>query len=135
MQDSGVRTIDVYHAEMINDGELAWSVDAMCDEVNVLAESSWTWTIYSLAEVGKILEEDSIFVSDDWEIITNKPFSDNAICAAIGEWLLVHEISMQVRMIDADDAVGSGYVKRLREIDLDYDVSNAVSLEELWTDG
>ena len=45
MYDTGVRQIDIYYAELISDGETGWSVDVMCDPINDICESSWTWTI------------------------------------------------------------------------------------------
>ena len=119
LQDNGVRTIDVYFAEIINDGDTTWSVDVMCDAVNDMAKLPWTWTIYSLDEVKQILGEDRVFVCDNWDIIVDVPFSDQVVCPAIDEWLLVNDIKLKTRLIDINDAVGSGYIKEMREMCLD----------------
>ena len=131
LEDKGVRILDIYFAELIHDGELVWSADVMNDDVNNLCESSWSWTVYSLAEFINILDEDHYFVCADWEIITDNMFSDEVICVAIDEWLLSNNIAMTTRMIDVDDAVGSGYIKSLREMDLENELANATPLEEL----
>ena len=119
LQDNGTHTIDVYFAEIINDGDTAWSVDVMCDAVNEMAKLPWTWTIYSLDEVKQILGEDRVFVCDNWDIIVDVPFSDQVVCPAIDEWLLVNDIKLKTRLIDINDAVGSGYIKEMREMCLD----------------
>lgn len=131
LQDSGHRILDIYYAELISDGEDVWSIDVMSDEVNNLSDSSWTFTIYSLAEFKNILAEDHYYVSDNWEIITDRPFSDDVVCAAVDEWLLANNIAMTTRMIDVDDAAGSGYIKSLRELDLDEELLNATPLDEI----
>jgi len=119
LQDNGTHTIDVYFAEIINDGDTAWSMDVMCDPVNDMAKLPWTWTIYSLEEVKQIIGEDRAFVCDNWDIIVDVPFSEQVICSAIDEWLLVNNIKMKTRLVDINDAAGSGYIKDVRETFLD----------------
>jgi len=130
LQDKGVKILDIYYAELIVEGESVWSVDVMSDEVNNLSDSSWTFTIYSLLEFENILKEDHYYVCDSWEIITDRPFSTDVVCAAVDEWLLSNNITMTTRMIELDDAVGSGYVKSLREMDLEREITNATPLDE-----
>ena len=132
LQDNGVRTIDVYFAEIVNDGDTTWSVDVMCDVVNEMAKLPWTWTIYSSDEVKQILEEDRVFVCDNWDIIVDVPFSDQVVCPAIDEWLRVNNINLKTRLIDINDAAGSGYIKEMREMCLD-DMS-VTSLSDLLQD-
>ena len=119
LQDNGVRTIDVYFAVVINEGDIAWSMDVMCDPVNDMAKLPWTWTIYSLDEVKQIIGEDRAFVCDYWDIIVDVPFSDQVVCPAIDNWLRVNNIKLKTRLIDINDAVGSGYIKEMREMYLD----------------
>lgn len=131
MYDEGIRSIDIYYAELISDGETEWAVDVMCDPINDICRSSWTWTVESIEEFIKILEEDGYFISDVWEIVTRYPFSENVVHDAISEWLLVNGFVMQVRVIDVDDATGSGYVRELRELDLEEEIANAAPLKGL----
>ena len=119
LQDNGIHTIDMYFAEIINDGDTAWSVDVMCDAVNEMAKLPWTWTIYSLDEVKQVLGEDRVFVCDSWDIIVDVPFFEQVVCSAIDEWLLVNNIKMKTRLVDINDAAGSGYIKDVRETFLD----------------
>ena len=126
LQSHGVRIIDVYFAEIVNDSDTTWSVDVICDAVNEMAKLPWTWTIYSLDEVKQVLGEDRVFVCDNWDIIVDVPFSDQVVCPAIDEWLLVNDIKLKTRLIDINDAVGSGYIKEILEM-----CSNGMSVTSL----
>lgn len=133
LHTNGTRSIDIYYAELINDGETDWSADIMCDPINDITGHSWTWTITSLSELEKMLDHDDekYFVCADWEILTNKPFSDDVVGAAIKEWLDSNGLDMEVEVIDIDDAIGSGYVKTLMEMDMDEEIANATPLKDL----
>jgi hypothetical protein len=126
MYDVGTRQIDVYYTGMIEDDETDWQVDVMCDPINDMCESSWTWTVTSVEEFIKVIEEDEFFISEDWVVITNRPFSENTVRESIREWLLANGFDMGVQMIDVDDATGSGYVRELRNIDMEKQEQNAV---------
>jgi len=128
LRNDGVDSLDIYFAELIEDEATEWSVDVLCDPINDLTMQSWTWTISSLSEVERMLEDDDYFICADWEIITNAPFSNEAVRAAIEEWLISNAFDMMPRVIDVDDAVGSGYVKQLREMDLEFEIKNATLL-------
>lgn len=125
LQEDGVDVLDIYFAELLDDGATMWSADVLCDPINDLTMHSWTWTIRSLAEVEKIFEDDDYFVCEDWEIITNKPFSNKIVSDAINEWLTSNTVDMTTRVINIDDAVGSGYVRELRNMDLEWEINNS----------
>ena len=55
-----------------------------------------------------------IYLCSNWEIIVDKPFSDDVICKAINIWLNSNHINIKVEMIDIKDTEGSGYVKDLK---------------------
>ena len=131
LHTNGTRSIDIYYAELINDGETDWSVDAMCDPINDITEHSWTWTITSLSEMERMLDDDKYFVCADWEIITNEPFSADVVRGAIKEWMFVDGFDVGVRVIDVDDAAGSGYVKRLRDMYIEHRIEDATPLKDL----
>lgn len=128
MYDVGIQQIDVYYAEMIEDGETGWQVDVMCDPINDMCESSWTWRVTSVEELTKVIEEDEFFISEDWVVITNRPFSENTVRESIRKWLLANGFGMGVQMIDIDDAAGSGYVRELRDIRMEHEIANSVPL-------
>ena len=128
LQNAGVDTLQIYFAELVDDGETDFSIDVMCDPINDMCESSWTWTVESIESFIKILEEDEYFISDVWEIVTIHPFSEDVVHDAISEWLLVNGLSIQVRVIDIDDAAGSEYVRELRKMDFEEEISNATPL-------
>jgi hypothetical protein len=128
LRNDGVDSLDIYFAELIEDGATEWSVDVLCDPINDLAMCSWTWTISSLSEVKKMLEDDDYFVCADWEIITNRQFSNDVVSAAIEEWLISNAFDMTTRVIDIDDATGSGYVRELRNMDLKWEIDNSTPL-------
>ena len=131
MYDAGVRQIDVYYAELISDGETNFSIDVMCDPINDMCESSWTWSVSSFEFIESELEDNDYFVGADWEILTNGTFSDKVVSGAIDEWLLSNSVDMTTRVIDIDDAQGSGYVRELQNMDLEYELDNATSCQSL----
>jgi hypothetical protein len=128
LRNDGVGSLDIYFAELIEDGVTEWSVDVLCDPINDLTMCSWTWTISSLSEVKKMLEDDDYFVCADWEIITNKQFSNKIVSDAINEWLTSNAVEMTTCVIDVDDAAGSGYVRELRNMDLEWEIDNSTPL-------
>jgi len=131
MYDAGVRQIDIYFAELVNDGETNFSVDVMCDPINDMCESSWVWTVMSTKVFIRIIEEDKFFVPASWEIITDCPFSEDVVGEAVYEWVLANKLDVCVRVVDMDDAVGSGYIKRLREMNLEKEILNSTPLRTL----
>lgn len=131
MYDAGIRSIDIYYAELISDGETEWSVDVMCDPINDICESSWTWTVESGELFMEVIKEDGYFIPEDWIIVTGYPFSEDVVHDAISDWLVANELVMQVRVIDIDDATGSGYVRALRDMDLEHEIEDATPLTEL----
>ena len=128
LHEDGVDVLDIYFAELIYEDAAEWSADVLCDPINNLTMQSWTWTISSLTEVEKMLEDEDYFVCADWEIITNKPFSNEIVGNAINEWLISNAIDMTTRVIDIDDAAGSGYVRQLRNMDLGWEIDNSTPL-------
>lgn len=128
LQASGTDVLEIYFAELIEDGETEWSVDVMCDPINDLTGHSWTWSIVSLAEVTKAFEDDDYFVCADWEIITNLPFCNKVVSDAINDWLTADAIYMTSRVIDVEDAAGSGCVRELRNMDLEWETNNSTPL-------
>lgn len=131
MYDAGIRQIDIYYAELVSDGETCFSVDVMCDPINDVCECSWTWTVESAELFIEVIEEDGYFIPEDWIIVTRYPFSEDVIHDAISDWLVVNELVMQVRVIDIDDAAGSGYVRKLRDMDLEYEIKHSTPLSTI----
>lgn len=128
LHGAGVKVLEIYFAELVDDDETEFSIDVMCDPINDVCESSWTWSVSSFKFIESILKDDDYFVGADWEILTNRVFSDEVVSGAIDEWLLSNGFDMTTRMIDIDDATGSGYIKQLREMDLEYEINNATPL-------
>ena len=117
MEELGIETLVIYYAEDIKEGSEKWSVDVMQDDLNNLCEMGWTWTVMSFSEFKSILNDGDELIYDcsSWEIIVDKPFSDDVICKAINIWLNSNHINIKVEMIDVKDVEGSGYVKDLKE--------------------
>jgi len=132
MQSAGTKVLDIYFAEMLADGDTEYSVDVICDPVNDLTMQSWTWTISSFKTIEEMMKDDEYFICADWEIITDKPFTNDVVSGAIDEWLLSSGFDMTTRVIDIDDAAGSGYVRKLRDMDLEYEIENATPFGALF---
>ena len=117
MEEYGVETLKIYYAEIIQEDSNEWSVDVMQDELNNLCDMGWTWTVTSLKEFIKEVNDYSelVYTCSSWEIIVDKPFSDDVIRKAINMWLDCNDINIKVEMIDVKDVEGSGYIKKLKE--------------------
>ena len=116
MEELGIETLGIYYAEDIKEGSEKWSVDVMQDDLNNLCEMGWTWTVTSLNEfIDEVRDYDKlIYLCSNWEIIPDKPFSDEVVCEAINKWLESNDINIKVEMIDVKNAEGSGYVEDLK---------------------
>ena len=117
MEELGIETLVIYYAEDIKEGSEKWSVDVMQDDLNNLCEMGWTWTVTSLKEFIDEVNDcnESTYICSDWEVIVDKPFSDEVVCDAINAWLNSDDINIKVKMNDVKDVEGSGYVKDLKE--------------------
>ena len=117
MEELGIEILKIYYAEDIKEGSDKWSVDVMQDDLNNLCEMGWTWTVTGLKEfIDEVNDYDKLtYVCSDWEVIVNKPFSDEVVCDAINAWLESNDINIKVEMISIKDTEGSGYVKDLKE--------------------
>jgi hypothetical protein len=67
----------------------------------------------------------------EWVIVVEEPFSDAVVCKAIKEWLLGRGYDFGVRMVPLDEAGGSGLIKKLREMDIESEMAEAVSIEDM----
>ena len=117
MEELGIETLKIYYAEDIKEGSEEWSVDVMQDDLNNLCEMDWTWTVMSFATFKGILNDgdELVYSCCSWEIIVDKPFSDDVVCNAVNSWLEYNYIDIRVEMIALKEAEGSGYVKDLKE--------------------
>ena len=131
LRSYGNKTLDIYFAEMIDEDTTDYIIDVMCDEINNITGDNWTWEIWSLDEMKKFFDDDEFFVCDGYDILTDKPFSDDVVRVAVTNWLLANGFDMTVRVIDVDDAAGSGYVRELRNMDLEWETNNSTPLVTL----
>lgn len=117
MEIKGVEVLKIYYAEDIEEGSESWSVDVMQDELNNLCDMGWTWTVTHKNEFIDNFNDcnELTYICSDWEIIVDKPFSEEVVCKAINIWLDSNDINIKVEMIDIKDAEGSGYIKTLQE--------------------
>ena len=115
MVEDGVTDIEIYYAEDIED-KINWSVDVMNDYINNVCNLSWVWTVTSKSEDD--LYRDKYKDNDDtseYEMIVDEEFSDEVVCNAIIKWLREHYINnINVKMINIEDAEGSGYIANIR---------------------
>ena len=134
MYEEGVTDIEIYYAEdMTINVTDKWSVDVMQNRISDACKLSWVWTIISTEEDKAYHEEyNDDSQPADYDIIVDKPFSDDVVCEAIQTWLYRNGLSncdFNVVMIDLKDAAPySGYVKSLMNRDLDVDLETAEPL-------
>jgi hypothetical protein len=67
----------------------------------------------------------------EWVIVVEEPFSDDVVCKAIKEWLMGRGYEFEVRMVALEEAGGSGLIRKLREMDIESEMAEAVSIEDM----
>jgi hypothetical protein len=134
MYEEGVTDIEIYYAEdMTKNVTDKWSVDVMQNRINTNCKLAWSWSVISTEEDKAYHEEyDDNSPPADYDIIVDKPFSDDIVCEAIQTWLYRNGLSncdFNVVMIDLKAAAPySGYVKSLMNRDLDAELETAEPL-------
>lgn len=125
LREDGHEILDIYYPEEMRQGEESWSVDVYQDEVNERCGLNWTWTVISKKELEAEGEKEDEL--PEWEVVVEAPFSDEVVCKAIEKWLRGRGYEFGVRMIELEQARGSGLVKELREREVESE--EAVSME------
>ena len=117
MERKGIKTIDIYYIEDIEEGSENWSVDVMNDELNNLCSMNWTWTVRHKNEFIDLLNDgvELPYVCDNFEVIVNKSFSNGTVCDAIDAWLKNNGINIKTKMVGIENVEGSGYFKTLKD--------------------
>ncbi|MDI6811067.1 MAG: hypothetical protein QMD80_05250 [archaeon] len=123
--EEGHEILDIYYPEEMRQGEESWSVDVYQDEVNERCGLNWTWTVISKKELETEGENEEEL--PEWEVVVEAPFSDEVVSKAIEKWLRGRGYEFGVRMIELEQARGSGLVKELREREVESE--EAVSME------
>lgn len=126
--EEGYENLHIYYPEKIHPGEEIWSVDVYQDEVNERCDLNWTWTVMSKKELEQESEEERDL--PEWGIVVDEPFSDQVICKAVEEWLNDRGYKFEVKMIPAEQAKGSGLLKKLNFPDLG-EKRETISSEEM----
>jgi len=125
--EEGHEILDIYYPEDMSQGEENWSVDVYQDELNERCGLNWTWTVISKRELETEGDEEDEL--PEWEVVVEEPFSDEVVCKAIEKWLRGRGYEFGVRMIELEQARGSGLIKRLRERGEELERGEAVSME------
>ncbi|GFO95950.1 hypothetical protein ig2599ANME_0132 [groundwater metagenome] len=111
--EEGHEVLDIYYPEEMSPGEESWSVDIYQDEINERCDMNWTWTVINKKQLDKEGEiEDELA---EWEIVVDEPFSEAAVVESVRTWLGDRRYEFGVRMIEMEQARGSGLVKKLRK--------------------
>nr|QNO41272.1 hypothetical protein BHHPIBDN_00002 [Methanosarcinales archaeon ANME-2c ERB4] len=129
LREEGYEILDIYYAEEIDSGEDEWSVDVYQDEVNERCHLNWTWTVMSRKQLAVDREEESDL--PEWVIVVEEPFSDAVVCKAIERWLLGRGYDIGVRMVPFEEAGGSGLIRKLMEMDIESEMEQGVSIEDM----
>lgn len=138
MVDCGFTELEIYYAEIIENDDVYWSIDVMQDHLNQACEMSWTWTVTSRLEDIEYRKEypeeynNNIDVLPDYEIIVDAKFSDDVICEAIQGWLTKNHITgLTVKMMDIKEVEGSGYLKKLQDIEMNLHETRLLNIDEI----
>ncbi|MEA3281410.1 MAG: hypothetical protein U9Q68_02460 [Euryarchaeota archaeon] len=129
LREEGQEILDIYYAEEIDPGEEEWSVDVYQDEINERCHLNWTWTVMSRKQLAVDREEESDL--PEWVIVVEEPFSDDVVCKVVEKWLLGRGYEFGVRMVLLEEAGGSGLIRELREMDIESEMAEAVSIDDM----
>lgn len=142
MAKDGITDIEIYYPEdMSNDitdnwsVTDRWSVDIMQNRISDACSLNWVWSVISAEEDKAYHEEyDDNSSPPDYDIIVDKPFSNDVVCEAIQTWLYRNGLGnygFNVVMIDLKDAAPySGYVKSLMNHNIDEEIRNSIEIED-----
>jgi len=113
LREEGKEILDIYYAEEMSPGEEEWSVDVYQDELNERCHLNWTWTVMNKKELERDSEKEDEL--PEWMVVIEEPFSDEVVCKAVEKWLRGRGYEFGVRMIELEQARGSGLIKELRD--------------------
>ena len=127
----GHEILDIYYAEemSMSQGEESWSGDVYQDELNERCDLNWTWTVISKKELEQDGEKEEEL--PEWEVVVEELFSDEVVCKAIEKWLRNWRYEFSVRMVELEQARGSGLIKQLKERAVESEKVEGVSMEML----
>lgn len=114
MQDMGIRELNIYWMEDIEEGSDCWWCDVHEDMLDELCDMNWAWTIEDI----KSYEQDSEEIDGDppdWQIVVPEPFSGDVVCSAVKKWLDTRGFDFNVKIIDIEGTVGWQHIVGLQE--------------------
>ncbi|MBA7511259.1 hypothetical protein ES705_03250 [subsurface metagenome] len=113
----------------MSQGEESWSVDVYQDELNERCGLNWTWAVINRKELEMDGEKEEEL--PEWEVVVEEPFSEEVVCKAIEKWLRGRGYEFGVRMVELEQARGSGLIKQLKETEVESEKKEGVSMERL----
>jgi len=139
----GHEILDIYYAEEMSQGEESWSVDVYQDELNERCGLNWTWTVESKKQLETDGEKEEELPK--WVVVVEESFSEEVVCKAIEKWLRDRRYEFSVRMVELEQARGSGLwgsaprprkpsrglFKELKEREVESEKEEGVSMEIL----
>lgn len=91
---NGIRTLNIYWLEDIQDGDDDWFVDVCENQIHNLCKIRWVWCVIS-----KIMFDlDDSAEIDDSIIVVNKLFSKEEVKQAIEDWLRAKNLNFKINM-------------------------------------
>ena len=127
LREEGKEILDIYYAEEMSPGEEEWSVDVYQDELNERCHLNWTWTVMNKKELERDSEKEDEL--PEWMVVVEEPFSDEVVCKAVEKWLRGRGYEFGVRMIELEQARGSGLIKELRDRREELEKGETMSME------
>ena len=129
LREEGKEILDIYYAEEMSPGEEEWSVDVYQDELNERCRLNWTWTVMNKKQLERDSEKEDEL--PEWMVVVEEPFSDEVVCKAVEKWLGGRGYEFGVRMIELEQARGSGLIKELRDRREEFEKGETMSMERL----
>ena len=129
LREEGKEILDIYYAEEMSQGEEEWSVDVYQDELNERCRLNWTWTVMNKKQLERDSEKEDEL--PEWMVVVEEPFSDEVVCKAVEKWLRGRGYEFEVRMIELEQARGSGLIKELRDRREELEKGETIPMERL----
>lgn len=101
LREDGQVILDIQIIGDIKDGEEIWSVDIHQDEIDHKCDIEHPWTVTSQKKVDLDKEESRL---SERVIVTDKPFSGQAVIDALEGWLRDRDYTFSVRLVNTDPA-------------------------------
>jgi hypothetical protein len=107
LEENGQTILDIYYVESVKEGEESWSINVHQEQINRLCGFNWAWTI--LGKKQDDIDKEKRKGKAPSTIVVNKPFTEQAVVDAMGQWLGKRGYTFVVNIIEPKQSDGQEF--------------------------